>query len=73
MPRLHAYIATLINSHGHKSIIVGGVEDYVHILLRYNVNQLSPKKRWNVENHPFGCSVHKRQTLILQVNSDRYK
>jgi REP element-mobilizing transposase RayT len=42
MPRLHAYIATLINSHGHKSIIVGGVEDHVHILLRYNVNQKIP-------------------------------
>jgi REP element-mobilizing transposase RayT len=42
MSRMHAYLAKLIDSHGHKSIIVGGVEDHVHILLRYNVNQQIP-------------------------------
>ena len=42
MPELHAYIASIFNSFGHKTIIVGGMSDHVHALIRYNCNQSIP-------------------------------
>ena len=42
LPSLHAYIASIFNSNGHTPIIVGGVEDHVHALVRYNPNQSIP-------------------------------
>lgn len=39
MPELHSYIASVFNANGHKAIIVGGVEDHVHVLVRYNIAQ----------------------------------
>ena len=41
-PMVHSYMATILNKMGHKTIIVGGVEDHVHILFYYDIKQLLP-------------------------------
>ena len=43
LPRIHAYIAQTLRNLGHFPIIVGGIEDHVHILFSYNINQTIPE------------------------------
>ncbi|MDO4822571.1 MAG: transposase [Bacteroidales bacterium] len=38
LPRLHSYIAQLINANGCKTIIVGGTDNHVHALLLFSRN-----------------------------------
>jgi REP element-mobilizing transposase RayT len=42
MPELHAYIASVFKANGHHPIIIGGVDDHVHCLVGYNMNQSVP-------------------------------
>jgi REP element-mobilizing transposase RayT len=39
MQQLHSYIAAIINKKGHNAIIVGGIEDHVHILFKYKASE----------------------------------
>lgn len=41
--RLHAYISSAINGQGHQTIQVGGVDDHIHILFKFNLNQSIPE------------------------------
>ena len=41
-PDLHAYITSVFNAKGHKTIIVGGTCDHVHVLIDYNPSQSIP-------------------------------
>ena len=43
LPQIHAYIAQTLRNLGHVPIIVGGIEDHVHILFSYNINQTIPE------------------------------
>ena len=40
--QIHSYMAGTLYKLNHKPIIVGGIEDHVHILLSYNPNQTLP-------------------------------
>lgn len=40
--RIHQYMTRTVNALGHKAIIVGGTDNHVHILLRYNFNLSIP-------------------------------
>lgn len=39
---IFAYMSAILRNMGHFPIIVGGVEDHVHILMGYNINQNIP-------------------------------
>lgn len=42
LPNVFAYMSTVLRNMGHFPVIIGGVEDHVHILVGYNVNQSVP-------------------------------
>ncbi|MBD5324942.1 MAG: IS200/IS605 family transposase [Bacteroides sp.] len=39
---LHAYLAGILTARGHRPIIVGGTDDHVHLLFKYNINERIP-------------------------------
>ncbi len=42
LPRVHAYIGGVLRQHGHIPYSVGGIDNHVHILVGYNINQPVP-------------------------------
>ena len=40
--RPHTYLGGVLKQHNHIALAVGGTDDHVHILFRYNVNQTIP-------------------------------
>ena len=49
LPRIHQYIGGVIKKFGHIPIVVGGVQDHVHILISYNLNQSVPELVKNIK------------------------
>ncbi|MBD5331617.1 MAG: transposase [Bacteroides sp.] len=39
---IHAYLSGILSRRGHIPVIVGGVENHVHLLFRYNITELIP-------------------------------
>jgi putative transposase len=39
---LEMYITGIVQNHRHKMLAIGAMSDHIHILLGYNVNQLTP-------------------------------
>ena len=40
--RIHAYLGGIFKEHNHLPLAIGGTENHVHCLFRYNVNQTIP-------------------------------
>ena len=47
-PRMHAYLATLIRDYDAPFVVVGGVADHVHILLRYGQDAFAGRDSWSM-------------------------
>lgn len=39
MPRIHSYMKSILEQHGHFPISIGGMPDHIHILLSYDIKE----------------------------------
>lgn len=42
LPRIHAYMGGIISKFGHYPCAIGGIDNHVHLMIGYNINQAVP-------------------------------